>query len=377
MVTPRDPVASLDALRAQLVAQVNELVNAARANGGQVPAESLANAQRLAQLTQLQRELTPSRRGSRWIVAALFAATLVVASVLLASVRETEVELDLTVSELRFTLDSPQQITELQQLASLGASGLAGIALPGTDIASRTPATGVRLAAAPSGAAAGTISLAPIAAPARSEVSLRIGDAPGEVRVSIKGLDAALRADVSGTIGVALPRRPKQVLDAATPQAIWLTPGPADLDLDLAPLNAAAAVFAPEITITDLALMRIDEVSQGGRTTVRRVSTVQGGSVYFDELGGRELRLRAHEALRFTRARGEIRSLRASGGQLAINFHGRVSGMTSGPLEHPRDLMPRWLDWLRANQPLSLLWSATAFLFGLLTAIWQWWKKNR
>jgi len=377
MVTPRDPVTSPDALRAQLTAQVNGLVDAARANGGHVPAEALANAQRLAQLTQLQRELTPQRWGSRWIVAALFAVTLVIASVLLlASVRETEVELDLLVSELRFTLDSPQQLSDMQQLASLGASRLAGVALPGIEMASGGPATAVRLSAAPSDTTAGTISLAPIAAPARSEVALRIGDAQGEMRLSIKGLDAALRADVSGTIVVALPRRAKQVLDATTPQAVWLTPGPADLDLDLAPLNAAAMVFAPQLTITELALMRIDEVSQASRTTVRRVSTLQGGSVYFNELGGRELRLRAHEALRFAWARGEIRSLRINGGQLAVNFHGRVRGMASGPLEHPRDLMPRWLEWLRANQPLSLLWSAALYLFGLLTAIWQWWKTS-
>jgi hypothetical protein len=303
--------------------------------------------------------------------------TVVLASVLLlARVGETEVDLDLVVSELRFKLDSRQQLTEIQQLTSLAASGLASVSLPGAKAAAGAADTGLRLSVAPDGAAPGSISLAPIVAPARSEVTLRIGDSPGELRLSIAGLDATVRADVSGAISVALPRRPRQTIDAVTPQAVELAPGPADFDLDLAPSNTAAAVLAPELTISELMLMRIDEVSQGTRTVVRRVSTIQSGSAYFDELGGRELRLRAHDALRFASARGEIRSLRVSNGSLAVNFHGRVRGMASGPLEHPRDLMPRWLEWLGANRPLSLLWGAAIYLFGLLTAVRQWWTKS-
>jgi hypothetical protein len=155
-----------------------------------------------------------------------------------------------------------------------------------------------------------------------------------------------------------------------------LTPGSAEVGLDLAPLSAGAALFAPGLTITDMTLMHIDEVTEDDKTAVRAVSTVQSGSLYWEELGGRELQLRAHEGLRFTHARGEIRSIRLKDGGLALNFHGRVRGMSSGSLEHPRNLMPRWLEWLRANQPLSLLWGSAIYLFGLSTAVRQWWKKN-
>jgi hypothetical protein len=86
--------------------------------------------------------------------------------------------------------------------------------------------------------------------------------------------------------------------------------------------------------------------------------------------------LRSHEELRFIQARGEIRSIGLKDGGLALNFRGRVRGMASGSLAHPRNLMPRWLDWLRANQPLSLLWGSAVYLFGLSTAVRQWWKKN-
>lgn len=368
-------------LRTQLIGKVKDLAEAARNNEGDVAPDSLAKVQRLAQLVQLQNDLKPRAPSSRWTAAAILAATVAIVSVLLlAHVRESEIELDLVVSELRFKVDSRQQLTDTLQLASLGASGLSRIALPGSDASGGAPVSGVRLSAdaggAASGTAAGTISLEPIIAPAHSEMTLSIGDVPGELRLSMSQLSDALRADVSGTIHAAAPRLTQKILDAATPQPAVLTPGSTEVGLDLAPLSAGAALFAPGLTITDMTMMHIDEVSEDDKTAVRAVSTVQSGSLYWEELGGRELKLRAHEGLRFAHARGEIRSIRLKDGGLTFNFHGRVRGMTSGSLEHPRNLMPRWLDWLRANQPLSLLWGSAIYLFGLSTAVRQWWKKN-
>jgi len=365
-----------DSLRSLLDAQLRELADAVRASGGQVPSEASANAERLARLVQMQRDLSPPvRTGQRWRMVALFAAILALVSLLLlATVRETEIELNLVVSELRFTLAARQQLSEPLQLASLGASGLANAALPGAP-AGASGATRVllRAASAPGG---GTISLAPLVGAAGAQVTLRTNDVPNELRLSVKGLDASVRADVSGTITALLPRRPKQTIDAATPQAVALAPGPGDVDLDLVALNPVVSPLAPSLAISTLALVRIDEVSQSGRSVVRRVSTLHSGSVFFNELAGRELRLRAREALRFGAARGEIRAVRFADGRLIVDFHGRVRGMASGSLDHPRDLMPSWLEWLRANQPLALLWGAALSLFGLLTTLWQWWKKN-
>jgi hypothetical protein len=207
-------------------------------------------------------------------------------------------------------------------------------------------------------------------------VALRIGDVPGELRLSMSQVEGVLRADVSGTIHAAAPRWGQKVLSAATPQPIVLTPGPGAVDLDLEPASAGAALFAPGLTITELALLRVDQVSEGDRTAVRAVSTVQSGSVYLEELGGRELKLRAHEVLRFEAARGEVRSIGVKDGALTLNFHGRVRGMATGPMDHPRNLMPRWLDWLRENQPLTLLWGSAVYLFGLSGAVRQWWRKG-
>ena len=212
--------------------------------------------------------------------------------------------------------------------------------------------------------------------PQGGEVTLRVGDMPNELRLSVKRLDARVQADLSGSVIALLPRQPKQTIAATTPQTAALVPGPADLDLDLIALNPALPVLAPSLAISTLALVRIDEVAQGGRSVVRRVSTLHSGSVFFDELAGREMHLRSHEGLRFDEAQGEIRELRFADGLLTVNFHGIVRGMASGSLERPRNLMPSWLEWLRANQPLALLWGSALYVFGLLTTLWQWWRKN-
>jgi hypothetical protein len=324
----------------------------------------------------MRRDLPPPvRAGQRWRSVALFAGTLALVSLLLlATVGETEVELDLVVSELRFTLAERQQLSEPLELASLDASGLAGVALPAAP-AGAGGAPKVRLeAGSPPGV--GTISLAPLVGAAGAEVTLRTSDVPNELRLSVKGLDGSVQVDVSGRVSAQLARQAKHTIDAVTPQTVSLAPGPGEVDLDLVARNPAVSPLAPSLAISTLTLARVDEVSQGGRNVVRRISTLHSGSVFFEELAGRELRLRAREALRFGAVRGTIRAVRFSDGRLAVNFHGRVRGMASGSLDHPRDLMPSWLEWLRANQPLGLLWGTALYLFGLLTTLWQWWKKN-
>jgi hypothetical protein len=278
------------------------------------------------------------------------------------------------VSELRFTLAKSQQLSEPLQLAALGGSGLAGVLLPaappGAGGAARVL---LQAASAPQG---GTISLAPLVGPQGAEVTLRVGDMPSELRLSVKGLDANMQVDLSGAVTALLPHQAIQTIASTTPQPAALVPGSTDVDLDLVALNPALSVLAPSLEISALTVVRIDEVAQGGHSVVRRVSTLHSGSVFFGELAGRELRLRAREALRFDEAHGVIRELRFADGRLIVNFHGRVRGMVSGSLEHPRMLMPSLLEWLRANQPLTLLWGSALYAFGLLRPLLLWWKKN-
>jgi hypothetical protein len=98
--------------------------------------------------------------------------------------------------------------------------------------------------------------------------------------------------------------------------------------------------------------------------------------LYFASLNGVSRSLRAGEILRLEDPRGEIRTLRLEDEVVALDFQGRVRGISSGSDDSRQNLMPTWLDWLRAQHGLSLLWGTTFYLFGIGLAALRWFKVN-
>ena len=37
--------------------------------------------------------------------------------------------------------------------------------------------------------------------------------------------------------------------------------------------------------------------------------------------------------------------------------------------------MPSWLEYLKSNHGLSLLWSAVIYVFGIAAGIYRWWRE--
>jgi hypothetical protein len=70
-------------------------------------------------------------------------------------------------------------------------------------------------------------------------------------------------------------------------------------------------------------------------------------------------------------SQGEIESLELKD-DIAVRFRGRVKGIVSGPADIHQDLMPTWLEWLKARQGLSLFWGSAIYLFGLVVGILRW-----
>jgi hypothetical protein len=62
--------------------------------------------------------------------------------------------------------------------------------------------------------------------------------------------------------------------------------------------------------------------------------------------------------------------IRVEGEHLSLNFHGWVRGMRT----ESENLMPTWLEWLRARHGLSLFWGTAVYLFGLGLAGVKWVK---
>jgi hypothetical protein len=356
--------ATADQLRELLRRQVQAAGEEAIHSGGQVPAEQVEALGRLARLVEIHQAAQPARVRKRWPVALLFAATLLVVSILLfARVRETDIELDLAVSEVSFVSPTLQTLAETMELSSLGVSGLRQVQLSGAEAPSEE--TGLRLSVAPAGDRRGSINLATVMLAPKDHVWLRNTGSPDQWRLSLKGKPAEFRAELLGAVQVEPVNGGVQQLDSVVPQIVLLQSGAEDIDFDLSFFAPGGSIFAPQLSAEGLSLSAVDEFR-------RIISTVESGSIYFVSLGDRERKLRPREMIHFEQSQGEIRTLRLQDGHIELKYHGRVRGLSTGEDGGRRSLMPTWFEWLSARHSLSLLWGTAIYLFGALAAGFRW-----
>jgi hypothetical protein len=352
--------------------------------GGHVSPEQLEVLGRLARLVEIRGVAEPSRPRARWPIVTLLGITLAIVSILLfARVRTTEIELDVSVSEVSFGSPRQQVLADAMTLSTLGVSGLQEIQLPrsgGRDAqtlrASDGPGSAIRLSTGSDSGREATVTLATLSVPAGTRVWLRSTAVPQEYRLSIKSPPLVLRADVSGQVEVGLPHTPREQLRFVPPKSILLRSGSEEVDVNFRFPSRSTGSFSPYLSADAVSLVRVDELLGAEQTVVRRVSTVLSGTLYFESLGGQERRLRPGERIEFESSIGEIRTLRLADTQIAFGFHGQVSGMTTGRDANRISLMPTYLEWLRARHSLSLLWGSTLYLFGLAVTTVRWWRTS-
>jgi hypothetical protein len=352
---------------------------------GQISEEQLGRLERLARLFEITALAPPPPPGVRWRIVALLGVTLVIVSILLfARVSKTEIELDLSLSEVSFELPQRQVLADVMKLSALGVSGLQEIQLPRSETqdarafrASDGLGFAILLSTGSEGQQRGTVTLAALPLTAGTRVWLRPTEIPQQFRLSIKGAELILRADVDGPVGIGLPDTPPRQLNFSSPKSILMRSGPNDVDLDIKLSAASKSIFSPQLSVTDLSFFRVDQLLDSEHTIVRRVSTILSGTLYFEELSGKERHLRSGEVIRFESSKGEIRTLQLNDDHMTIAFHGQVSGMTTGAGASRSSLMPTYLEWLRARHSLSLLWGATLYVFGLIVGVLRWWSNPK
>jgi hypothetical protein len=384
MARPRVPGATADQLRDLLRRQVQAASDETIHSGGQVSADQVEALSRLARLVEIHEAAQPARRRKRWPAALLFGGALLVVSILLfARVRETEIELDLAVSEVSFVSPTQQTLTETMDLTALGVSGLREMQLPGDRAAGEEAPgaaeegdAGLRLSVVPAAERPGSINLATVTLAAGDHVWLRRTGPPYQCRLSLKGKPTEHRANVLGVVQAEILGAGTQRLDFVAPQSILLRSGAEDTDFDLAFVTPAGNKFAPQLEARDLSLFTIDESLDPGRTVVRRLSTIESGSLYFVSLGDQERKLRPGEMIAFETSQGEIRTIRLQDDHIELEYHGCVRGLSTGVDESRRSLMPTWFEWLSARHSLSLLWGTAIFLYGLATAAMRWFGRE-
>jgi hypothetical protein len=364
-----------DALRERFDRELSDLTaRAAQPDLGLEP-ERLAALNRLAQLIAVRDSMRAKRRN--WLSALVLLGTLAIVSLLLfATVSETDIELELAVTEVAFDLSKEQVLTEPLQLAALGVSGLRAWRLPPGGAPAephKQVQHAILLSAASDGPLRGSVSLAPWRTPAGKRLALQRSSRANGYRLSIDGGGLVLQAAVNGPVTLGPSGAAAQTRVFASPQPVVLEGGSQALDLDLEFGSLPQRPLAPQLEVRNLSLARINEFAGADRTLVRRVSTILGGTLHFESLDGKERRVRPGEQLRFEASEGELRTLELTADSIALKFHGRVRGMTIGSDENRRSLMPTYLEWLQARHALSLLWGTSLYIAGLVAAALRWW----
>jgi hypothetical protein len=350
---------------------------------GAVPADKLEALERLSRLVQLCESARPPAPRKRWPAVAVVVATLAIVSFLLFScVSETEVELDLTTSGVGFVLSTEQALSDLLNLSALGVSGQIETQVPrpregATDLALASEPDqhrAINLSIESNSVPASSITLAALILPDGTRVRIAPTEITSQYRISLRKAGLELRVDVNGSIMITVPGGPTERREFNRPQSVVIQSGADDVNLDLSLLDSAEPKrFSHQLFIRDLSLFSIEELPGKQHTLVRRVSTVLSGAVYLESLNGKELPLRPGAPLRFKQSSGEIRTVSLSENGVNLQFHGFVTGMSTGSEENPRNLMPTYLEWLRVRHGLSLFWGAVLYLFTLSVGLLRWW----
>jgi hypothetical protein len=332
----------------------------------------------LARLIETRDALRPKPRN--WWPPLVLAGTLAIVSVLLfARVRETEIELDVSVTQLGFSLPRAQVLSDAIDLSSLGISGIRNVQLPASQESQATEAapsgngqTASFVSASIAEAQHGTITLAPVVLPSSAAVRVGCSDAPNQYRLSLSAQGVELKAAVSGTVTLSVPGSPNRVTVFATPKQITAQGGSEEIDVDLTFPSSPRLGLSPQMEVREMDLMRLDQFLEPDQTFVKHLSTILSGTLFLESLNGQAFKLRPGEELLFEHSQGEIRSLVLAGNHIDLKYHGKVTRMTAGTGEGRRSIMPTYLEWLRARHGLSLFWATSLYLFGLAGAALSW-----
>jgi hypothetical protein len=354
-----------DALRLLLEKRLSDAEAEALRNDGTIPPSTLREVDRLARLVEIRRQSASLPKRRRWPVAAIFVLTLILASILLFThVHQTEIELQVILSEVGLVFSASHPFTDAMQLSSLGASGLEGVTVPSaTDAQTRSSLKLTVANKQPS-----QLTLAPIFLPVKSRVWLRVGRFPGSCRLSIQSKDLQFRADVSGSIDIA---GTKPIMEFQSPKRFLLHGGSREIELELVPSNTGDNPFLQHLPLEAISMARVEEFMDNDKILASKVSSILSGTLYFESLGGRERKLRQSEALELEQANGLLEKLALVDGKIVLEFHGVVRGIKAGD-EARTNLMPTCLEWLQARHGLYLLWGTAIYLLGLVVGVLRW-----
>lgn len=370
------PASEKEPLRELLKRELDAMAAEAAKSDSSISAERVEMLNHLSKLVEVRDSLQPKPRN--WWPPLILVVTLVITSVLLfARVRETEIELEVSATDVNFTLDKSEVVSSAANLLTLGVSGLENVQMPPspgeTAIASANQQVSVMsLSASTAAGRRGTVTLAPLVLQSDARVRLGCSEVANQYNLSTNAANLKLEATADGPVTINVPGSPGRAFDFATPKSIAMQGGAEELRLDLAFPSLPQSVVSPQLEVHEIGFARVDQFLEPDQTLIKHLSTILSGTLFLESLNGQSFSLRPGEQLEFEHSQGEIRSLQMAANHIELKYHGRVRGMTAGTGEGRRSLMPTYLEWLKARHGLSLFWATSLYLFGLATAALRW-----
>ena len=378
-VTTSETTAADETLDAILARRIASARGRLLRGDGRVDAAEIDEIERLAKFIAIDKNATPAKPEHHLLAVGLLVATLIGVSLLLyARLPSTEIEVFAATSEVGFRVPLPQTLSDGTEADDLIVTCGCDIRIPSSpgNPARTLKMSGeavVRMTAAGNAERKGSITISPLALTPGARVRLRHRGTPGGYGLSLESPELVLRVNVYGPIVVGIPGELPETVDYVMPKSMVVTTNGKALTIDLQATNKKNLGLTPQILVDQLSFLRIDEAAAPGQP-VRRVSTLQGGTLYWEALNGEERALRPSEQIAFDAVQGEIVAVELKETDMALRFHGEVGAVTAGWGENRRSLMPTWLEWLRARHGLSLLWGSTVYIVGLLMGALRWFK---
>lgn len=375
--------AKREALRGLLRRHAQTLTEETLCSDGQVVQHKLEQLAHLARLVELVDAAQPRPARARWPIAVAFLLTLAIASVLLfARVSRTELRADLVLTEVAFVLASQQVLADALSVSALGASGLERVELPSITSPQAETAKAVRVVAQSEAARTGTLDIGMLMLPAGTRVGLSSTGVYREFRLSLtppSGAPLSVQVGVHGSVDIVFPGNNARVgkLELATPRSVYFVSGKHGMDLDLSLATLPSAPFSPNLQIDHLNFGRVETFADPSHpTALRRLSNIVSGTLYFESLNGQKLDLRRGEWIELRKVQGDVRRLELRDDGIALSFYGDAQGLRGGSEAEPRDLMPNYLEVVKENHALSLVWGAAGYLLALVLGALRWWKAD-
>jgi hypothetical protein len=367
-----------DPLRTLLAERLDAIAAKARQSGG-IEKADLEPVESLARLCALADTAKPKKTnpvlGGTVLLVTMGAATFL----MFGHIPVTEIETETALTSVTFRIPRPTAIMGGWRVRSLGISGFDEVALPAIqDQPERTAQTSspFRIEALDSKKSPGSVSLAPIHVAVNTLVTLEPSSKKG-YRMLLKvekGSTLQLQVNVLGSVRFSGLDSPDVAATLRVPRGIAVTAGAAPLDLALEFPDDEDPSFLPLLPVDRLGFINVEEFGDGTELETRVVSSILSGTLYYESLDGRERKLRENEEIHLSGLKGVIRSIRLKPGNLVLRYDGAVRGIVSGSEAHAHNLMPSWLEFLKAQRPVELLWATGMYLFGMVMAALKWFK---